>query len=355
MTGNPRLSVVMPVHNGMPYVEECISSVLAQSFTDFEFLIGDDGSTDGTSDAVQRFAAADPRIRYLRRPRKSGLAASADWLVREAAAPLVAIAHADDVSKKDRLHWQLRAFQNYPDLQLLGTLWESIDQAGRLVRSPETWRLTRRSIFAPFAHSSVMLRKAAYLAVGGYRPGSEYWEDLDLYLRIGELGQIGVLADGLVRIRHSPVSTRLRDDRDAVEKRVDLMYRSMRLYQAGGDYTPLISARSDDHDSKLDPRTFVACGWTNMWDGRPPRVLWRMLRRSSLSWNLVSARSLAWAMWAEISPRSLRTFVRLLGLARNRFTSVALDPAAMFEWQPRSLRTANRPSDVAPISEHQTS
>ena len=92
----PPLSVAMSVHNGMPYLETSVRSILAQTFGDFEFVIGDDGSTDGSSELLSRLAAADGRIRLLRRESKSGLAASANWVIGEARAPLVAIAHADD-------------------------------------------------------------------------------------------------------------------------------------------------------------------------------------------------------------------------------------------------------------------
>jgi glycosyltransferase involved in cell wall biosynthesis len=69
----PALSVILPVHNGMPYIEESARSILAQTFGDFELVIGDDGSNDGTSDVVRRLAAVDERVRVIRRERPS------DW------------------------------------------------------------------------------------------------------------------------------------------------------------------------------------------------------------------------------------------------------------------------------------
>lgn len=336
---NARLSVILPVHNGLPFVEQSIVSVLEQSFEDFEFVIGDDGSNDGTGELVRKLAANDSRIRCLRREQKSGLAASADWLVRAAAAPLVAITHADDLSQPDRLHWQMRAFQQHDDLQLLGTLAEWIRADGLLVRPAEPWRLRRKSVFAPFPHSSVMFRKDGYLQAGGYRPEAEYWEDLDLYLRVGELGRLGVLADALVQVRHSNASTRLRANEEQVEKAVDTMYRSVQLYLRGEDYSPLISdAKRKTSSRKLNPRTFVACGWTNLWDDKRPRTLKRIWLAGDIGWNWASATVIVWACWATVSPASLCAFIRLVGRVKNRWAALRLDPRLMFEWKPHDAK-----------------
>ena len=89
----PPLSVVLPVYNGMPYVEESVASILAQTYGRFEFVIGDNGSTDGTAEALRKAAAADPRIRLLRRHDPLGLAAAAHWVVGAARGALIAVAH----------------------------------------------------------------------------------------------------------------------------------------------------------------------------------------------------------------------------------------------------------------------
>ena len=174
MTAMPALSVVLPVHNGMPYVEESVRSLLAQTFADFELVIGDDGSSDGTSAVLARLAAQDARIRVLRREAPSGLAHSANWLVRETRCPIVAIAHADDRSYPERFARQMAILRGAPDIDLVGTLWDGIDEEGRQVRPGDFWRLLKRSPFAPFSHSSIMFRRASFERAGGYRPQAEY-------------------------------------------------------------------------------------------------------------------------------------------------------------------------------------
>jgi GT2 family glycosyltransferase len=325
----------MAVHNGMPFLEESVRSILAQSDRDFEFVIGDDGSDDGGSELLRRLAAEDGRIRLLRRDTKSGLAASANWVVSETRAPLVAVAHADDRSAPDRLRLQRAVMEEAPDALLVGSLFDGIDEAGRIVRPPDRWRLTRASPFAPFAHSSIMFRKDAFLAVGGYRPQAEYWEDLDLYFRLALKGRLLVVPETLASVRHSRISTRLRDDEERVENAVDLMFRAAKAFRRGEDHEAVIRA-GPRAGGKLHPRTFVSRGSTDLWAGRSPRILGRMLRRSRFGADRASLQALVWGVWSEAFPRSLRGFIRRLLELRNRAARRRLSPLRAVEWRPRS-------------------
>jgi hypothetical protein len=327
----PRLSVVMPVHNGMPYVEESVASILAQNFTDFEFVIGDDGSDDGTAEALRRWAESDGRIRLLRRESKSGLAGGGNWVVGEARAPLVAIVHADDLSHPDRLGRQVALLDTEPYVDLVGTLWNGIDEHGRQVRPADWWRLLRRSPFAPFSHSSAMFRRAAFERAGGYRAEAEYWEDLDLYYRIAANGRVAVIPEVLATVRHADVSTRLRNDPSRVENAVDLMFRSTSVYREGGDHGRLFGKSAPE---RLHPMTFISCGSTRLWSGQSPAVLKRMWRRARLGLNPASAHALVWVLWGSASPRSLRLFLRSLLRLRNAIAKPLLATRPWVEWAP---------------------
>src|SRR4030095_13748281 len=129
----------MPVSNGMPFIDESVASIVAQSFGDFELVIGDDGSDDGTSQILGDWARRDTRIRVVRRDRKWGLAASANWVISMAKAPIVAIAHADDVSHPDRLGRQIALLDANPDVAAIGALARGIDADGRWVHPPPYW------------------------------------------------------------------------------------------------------------------------------------------------------------------------------------------------------------------------
>jgi GT2 family glycosyltransferase len=332
----PPLSVILPVHNGMPYVGDSVASLLAQSFADFELLIGDDGSDDGGSALLRGEAERDRRIRLLRRERPSGLAASQNWLASEARAPLIAVAHADDLSYPDRLRRQVDIFAAEPDVDLVGTLWDGIDERGRRVRPGDWWRLVRRSPFAPFSHSSAMFRRASFERAGGYRPEAEYWEDLDLYYRIAATGRVVVVPQVLAAVRHARISTRLRQKQEKVEEAVDLMYRSTAEYRRGRDHTPLLLGRGrGSAGRRLHPLTFVSCGSTNLWSGRRPGVMRRMWARARLRPDSATLHAIAWIAWGTASPRSLRLFLRTLMQARNLIAKAALGRPPFVDWPPR--------------------
>ena len=331
----PPLSVVMPIHNGLPYLDEAVASILGQSFTDFELVLADDGSSDGSTERVHHWAREDGRVRVERRETKSGLAGSANWAASLARAPIVARMDADDIAHPERLRRQYEAMQRHPDITLLGTLADSVDARGRHVRGADYARLFAAP-FPPFPHTSIMYRRQAFERAGGYRKGAEPWEDLDLFLRIAERDRVTVIAAPLVTIRHSDVSARLREGAERYETAMARMYRCMEAYRAGEDYTPLL-ADGAAPDGAVDPMVFVACGYQNLWNGRSPGQLRRMLDRGALRPDLKSARALAWVLFGTASPRALRFALRLLLRTRNLAAKLRLD-GALVDWQPKDAR-----------------
>src|SRR3977135_257076 len=103
---NPLISVVMPVHNALPFLNESISSILAQSFTDFEFVILDDASTDSSLELLREWSRRDQRIQIHESTQRLGLAGSSNAVVSEARSAIIARMDADDVAHPDRLRRQ---------------------------------------------------------------------------------------------------------------------------------------------------------------------------------------------------------------------------------------------------------
>src|SRR5436190_13406091 len=179
---NPKLSVVMPVHNALPFLDQSIESILNQTYEDFEFVIFDDCSTDGSSEVIHEWAKRDPRIKVYESEKCLGLVGSSNDAVAKSGAPIVARMDGDDISHPDRLRQQLQVLEEDVNIAVVGSLSIGIDAAGREVRPRDRWRIVRRSDFAPFPHGSVMFRRSVFDAVGGYRECPFSGEDNDLFL-----------------------------------------------------------------------------------------------------------------------------------------------------------------------------
>jgi glycosyltransferase involved in cell wall biosynthesis len=329
----PAVSVVMPVHNAGDYLDAAVRSILDQSLTDFEFVILDDGSTDGSLDRLRRWARSDGRIRLIENERRSGAASSSDRVARAASAALIARMDADDVAEPARLERQIRVFADHPDAVMVGTMADTIDDRGRRVRPADYGRLVRRSAFAPFCHPTTMFRKQAFERVGGYRAAAEKWEDIDLYLRMAGEGRILVLAETLLHVRQTGRSTRSMDGEASFERSMALLYRAIGRYERDGSYEDLLAG--PDADLRVDPGHFIACGSSAVWCGLRPGTLRRLRASGALAPDWESLKALVWSVWAETSPHSLRAALRGLLALRNARARRQLAGARIVEWRPR--------------------
>jgi glycosyltransferase involved in cell wall biosynthesis len=319
----------------MPYLDEAVRSMLAQSHADFEFVILDDGSVDGSRDRLRYWAGADSRIRLIEVERSLGPVGSSNLVVERARAPIVARMDADDVSAPDRLERQLDLLTRHPEAVLVGSVWEGIDRDGRKVREADCSKVGDNGFAAPFAHGSVMFRREAFRRVGGYRPETAYWEDLDLFLRLATQGRVLVSSRPLYRHRFSETSTRLTSELPAVERAVDLMFRCRAAFERGEDYQALLDpSPTRVRPAKLHPYTFLSMGFISLWSGHRPRSLERLLRQGALRADLLTVKALIWATWAAISPRSLRKVMQILLRLRNRSAAHRLHGESA-EWRPR--------------------
>ena len=148
----PPLSVVMPVHNALPFLDASIGSILNQSFSDFEFVILNDASTDGSDTVLRKWEKRDSRLRVIESPDKLGLAGSSNLIVSSSRARIIARMDADDISHPDRLIQQLDIMERHSDVVVVGTLCDGIDAAGQRTRPADRWRIVRRSRYIPFPH-----------------------------------------------------------------------------------------------------------------------------------------------------------------------------------------------------------
>lgn len=329
------ISVVMPVHNALPHLDAAVRSILEQTHSDFEFVIFDDGSTDGSTDRLRDWAKRDRRIRLVESRKNLGPAASSNQVVACASGSLIARMDADDISHPRRLERELSLLRKRPDVALVGTLCDIIGPDGSRIRSPDIWRLTRNSWFAPFPHGSIFYRREVFDRVGGYREECEFWEDQDFFLRVLALpdGKIVTVPEPLYSHRHSSRSTRLGSNRDRVEGSVDRMYRSVDRLNDHRSYEDLLSREDEGTATRLDPRVFIALGSLELWAGRRPRLFRRLLNRAQLSLDFRSLSAIAWTSWASASPSTLRPFMKVLAKLRN-LLSRGREMDGAVEWAP---------------------
>ncbi len=203
----PRVSVCIAVCNEERYLEEAVRSILSQTFRDFEIVIVDDGSTDGTAALLETLASGDSRIRVFCQE-NSGLMCSLNRAVRESRGELIARMDGDDVSEPERLALQVEFLDAHPDVVAVGcqVLWTDPDGAAlrrnhHPLEHEEIDELLLRGEGWAIQHATCVIRKNALDRIGGYREEFLFSEDLDLLLRLAEVGRMANLPGVLYRYR----------------------------------------------------------------------------------------------------------------------------------------------------------
>ena len=184
---NPIVSVIMGAYNCEKTLEKAINSIINQSFTDWEFVICDDCSTDNTYEILSQYASKDNRIIVLRNDKNMRLAASLNNCLRVAKGKYVARMDADDESENNRLMKQVKFLEDHPDVDVVGT-GRYIVSDGEIIgerKSPERPDKMLLLKTTPFAHPTIMMKKSVYDRLNGYNTSKETMraEDLDLWFR----------------------------------------------------------------------------------------------------------------------------------------------------------------------------
>lgn len=202
----PKVSVIMPAYNAEAYIGAAIDSILSQSFRDFEFLILNDCSTDGTEAIIQSYD--DPRIVYIKNEKNMGVAATLNKGLSLAQGEYIARMDADDISFPQRFEKQAAYLDAHPEVAVLGTQvrFFSVEGDGEpFCYSGSCAQLKIDLLFASaIAHPSVMMRRQVILDMGGYDRQFEGLEDYELWCRISEQAMLAVYPQVLLRYRIHP-------------------------------------------------------------------------------------------------------------------------------------------------------
>lgn len=200
----PEVTVLMSVYNGEKYLKKAIESILCQTFTDFEFLIVNDGSTDATSDVVLSYA--DARIHLVTNETNIGLTRALNKGIELAQGKYIARQDADDVSLPTRLEKEVLFLDQYKEVYLVGSAFQVINKKGEVLTTVPV--LTENSEIQhalpqanQFCHGTIMLRKSIATSVGLYRPEFAAAQDYDLWLRISERSAVANISEPLYQWR----------------------------------------------------------------------------------------------------------------------------------------------------------
>jgi len=207
MSKKPIISVLMAVYNSEKYLSEAIESILAQTYSDFEFIIINDGSIDRSEAILQEYRKQDERIRVISRGNTGHAAALNEGLIH-ANGRYVARMDNDDIAFPERFAKQVAFLEEQSDYVAVGSRVLMIDPEGRpiglaneLTSHEEIDAMHLAGSSGAIAHPAVMLRSIALQKIGGYNKKMETAEDVDLFLRLAEVGRLANLPEVLLKYR----------------------------------------------------------------------------------------------------------------------------------------------------------
>lgn len=184
------ISVIMSVYNDKVYLQKAIDSILNQTFSDFEFIICNDCSTDGSLDILKSYEEKDKRIKLIDNTENLGLAASLNKCLKIATAPYIARMDSDDISMPKRLETEYDFLEKHHEYDVVGTKCKIIDEEGNvykdfLIHKGEVTLLDALKKVS-IVHPTAMMRKSVVLEVNGYTDNelTNRAEDYDLWCKL---------------------------------------------------------------------------------------------------------------------------------------------------------------------------
>jgi len=296
----------MPAYNAAPYIAEAIESVLLQSFTDFELLIVDDGSTDETASIIRSFH--DKRIVLLQQENK-GVSASLNYGLENASADIIARFDADDICYPGRLEKQFHFISSNPGYIMVGSSAEYMDATGNYVFTHHPKGKTNLEIknlpyhVCPFIHASVMYRKNAVWP-GGYNLFAHSFEDHFLWHQLKEKGKMYNLPDALVRVRLNPGSLTMDESKRPAAFHA-IKYRALKEgFISANDGEALLSIiASQDNKRTKESAYYSLLAKKYLWNNYHPKKARQHVRKAITLNNLDMKGYMLWLV--SFLPRSI--------------------------------------------------
>lgn len=244
-----RASVLIGAYNSGATLQRAIDAILAQTVTDLELIVVDDGSSDDSAAIARAAGAEDPRVRVLSMGRNVGIARSLNAGIEAAAAPFVAVQDADDHSDPTRLERQLAVLEADPGVAVVGVRMHEVDETGRSLAPRTSFAAgdVRAALmrFNPIPNTSAMFRRDAVLEAGGYDPRYRYAMEYDLWLRLAERWRVVTIDAPLATRVMGSANVAARAERaqtaEAIAIRLRTLARRRTLRGATGLIAPAVS------------------------------------------------------------------------------------------------------------------
>ncbi len=308
MSNFPIVSIVMSVYNSQRYLCAAVESILAQTFSNFEFIVINDGSTDRSLKILQDFQKQDHQIRVISRNR-TGLTPALNEGIRLANGQFIARMDADDVAYPQRFEQQIHFLNGHAASVAVGCALLLIDPDGEAIAARHPL-VTHDSIVVSLLsgntaipHPSAMIRREALMAVGAYREEFEYAQDLDLWLRLCEIGELANLDDVLMQYRlheQSITAQYLTRQAECAERAVRDAYQRRRLSIPGNFSMPARKAVSRDHTLRRWAKLALRSGNIEV----AKKHAWAAFSMSPLSLTNVRLATRFLSYWSKMSATS---------------------------------------------------
>jgi glycosyltransferase involved in cell wall biosynthesis len=308
---NPKITVLMPAYNTGKYIHEAISSVLDQTFTDFELLIINDGSTDDTLAIINTFT--DARIRVINQDNK-GVANALNNGLNNAHAPYIARFDADDVCYPNRLQVQYDLIMAHPDYSIIGSACDYADVNGEYVFTYQPPAYSNAEIqqldykICPFIHSGVFYKKDVVLNAGGYNEYAYTFEDHFLWANILKNEKACNLQQSLIKVRWNPESITI-DEKWRTNTFRKIKYNTLnKLAITQADGIKLRQIGKQQHSTRIKEGAYYALlGKKYLWNNYQP-VKARQNLIKTLSINPLHIRNYFLLLLSFLPEKMLRSF-----------------------------------------------
>lgn len=230
----PKVSVIMPVYNAKKYLNKAIDSILNQTYTDFEFIIIDDASSDGSQEIVKSYS--DPRIRFYINEKNMGVAATLNRGIEIARGEYIARMDSDDISLPNRLQEQVDFLDVRHDVGVVGANVEIFGEGipTKIHRFPtESKHLKAMLLFSScFAHPVVMMRKSC-LKENQLKYLSDFdgIEDYALWWELGQVCKLGSIDKVLLKYRQHCAQVTKNHSEYHVQRRINFVEKRLGMFQ----------------------------------------------------------------------------------------------------------------------------